>query len=102
MKRKKIGLAVALIGVFLVVISRCTIKAEAADNVILSMEQTLALYGTQFNVTYYNPDRDYVVSVPCEYIGNSYQLVPNSHFDDIYFYGKGNINMLSAIHRVYH
>lgn len=69
----------------------CTLKSYAADNILLSLEQTYALYGHHFDVTYYNPDKDYSVNVPAEYIGNSYELVPNNHFNDIYFTGYSNM-----------
>lgn len=63
----------------------------AADNVLLSLQETYALYGHDFMVSYYNPNRDYTVNIQAEFIGTTLETVPSSHWDNIFFTGSGNI-----------
>lgn len=75
---------------------RCSdlgVRASADDiDIILSYEETLALYGTRLSCSYYNNNSGTTTSCYAEFIGYTDMWVPSNHWDEMYWQWVGTSN----------
>lgn len=78
---------IALIGCIGLMIQRCTSRASA-DTVELSYEQSLALFGTTIEGTYYSNSLNQDIPCYAVYSGRSSDYVPSDHFGSYFDYSR--------------